>query len=214
MKNGDSEFVFVGYQLREVPEVNILGTLADNIHPLYLPRIELLRAEFDSLITKCSAPFFVTTESDLLHVVEISKQDSEMAVRVLTFRCAILRADMQSACFEYYDDSRTLVQGTFDYANGMSEPRIGFEALGYDVLDITLGGGSDSAIHTYKLSSQKLNEHGLLDSLDEAIALRTHAANEFSDHARFTIWSVGLVSMISGVRSGNGSAKESCCFSS
>lgn len=189
----DKQFIFAGYQFRVARETKLTCTLADNVNSLYTPNLESLSTEFELIMEDCVVPFLITTEFNFYKLLELSRRDSFGENTLVIFRCAIMKCDLQSAYTDYYDNSGKLITTSFQYVHGLVEPQIEFEECGYDVLDVTIGGGIDSVIHTYGLCTDLLNENGLFSTADAAVTLRNHSRNELPDHGPFTVWSIGLV---------------------
>jgi hypothetical protein len=189
----DDTFVFVGYQLRKRGAQKFQGTMANHVNPLYIPKEEPWLSVFRSVSS--GIPFFFSTEHELDQLIEIYRKNTEEKETLAIFRCAIFKDDIKSAYTEFYNDNEGnhLVRKSFEYAHNIVEPQVEYRALGFDVIATDMGGGFDSAIHTYPLCLTPLNVNGLLDSLDIAIKLRDYAGTEIPEHAPFSVWSIGLV---------------------
>ncbi|MCP4486892.1 MAG: hypothetical protein GY820_06165 [Gammaproteobacteria bacterium] len=191
----DDDFLFAGYQARVVEGLKPTYTLGDNINPLYVPNRESIRSHFELIMEECEIPFLITRKSNLLKVIDLSLHDLPRPENLFVFRCAILKSDSRSGKCEFYNGAGDLVTASFMYVDELVEPEMKFEHYGYDVIDSTIGGGFDSAIHTYNLPTVTLNESGLLTEENTAIDLRNYAQNELPDHGPFSVWSVGLVNL-------------------
>lgn len=191
----DDEFLFAGYQVRVSVGSKLICTIADNINPLYVPTRESIKPEFHSIMEMCEIPFLITKKSYLLKLIDLAQKDLVKAENLLIFRCAILKNDSRNSSCEFYDKTGNLLTKSFGYLDEIIEPKIEYKRYGYDVIDPAIGGGFDSAIHTYNLSPVSLNEYGILEEINVAIGLRDFVKIELPEHGPFGVWSISLVKL-------------------